>query len=403
MAGQQIVIGSGNTTKLAGVTVFTDNVSVSNTVTGSGQTNISVTLGTAAPSTTYYSGGGSGTVSAAGANDLVILSGTKWLFKGSDTGGDTIDSSAGQTTISTYGNGNAANQSTVPSNAVYLSGAAATVNSLGTNDLVESYAGKDLVNMHSTGDVLVDGGAVTVDAGGSGAVRAFFTGNSGGTLDFINNSSVAASVTGNTPGGHGGSVTAYGGTGGGVFFGGAGGNNSLVSGTGTVNLIGAGNNNFLLAKGYGSSYATQNILNAGAGGATLEAASSTDYNEFFGGTGTDVISSAGAGKQTYYVGASGSEIITGSQAAEATNEYIFNQDSTGAGADIITNFVVGKDHIDINLNGTLTGVTFKTIAAATIGGAVVGTLLTLSDKTTITLYGVNRSSISTSIIGGTHI
>jgi hypothetical protein len=403
MAGQQIVIGSGNTTKLAGVTVFTDNVTVSNTVTGSGQTNISVTLGTAAPSTTYYSGGGSGTVSAAGANDLVILSGTKWLYKESLAGGDTIDSSAGETTISTYGQGHATTNSTVPSNAVYLSGAAATVNSLGTNDLIESYAGKDLVNMYNTGDVLVDGGAVTIGADGSGSVKAFFDGNSGGTLDFINNSTVAASVTGNVPNGHGGSVTAYGGTGGGVFVGGAGGNNSLVGGTGTVDLIGAGSNNFLLAKAYGSSYSTQNILNAGTGGATLEAASTTSYNEFFGGTGTDLISSAGAGAQTYYIGASGVETITGSQASGATNEYIFNQDTTGAGTDLITDFRLGKDHIDINLNGTLSGVTFKAIAAATIGGAVAGTLLTLSDNTTITLYGVNRSSISTSIIGGTHI
>jgi hypothetical protein len=409
MAKQQIVTGSGNTAKLgvttvsAGVTILIDEATTANTIIGSGQTNIDVTFGTSTATSTYYTGGGSGTVSGGGGNDLVVLSGTKWLFQGNQAGADTINSSAGQTTISTYGNGNAnlAQQSTVPSNAVYLSGGAATVNSDGTNDLIESYGGKDLVTMYNGGHVLVNGGAVTVEASGSATVDAYFAGKNGGTLDFIGNGSVAATVSGNVPGGIGGSVTAFGGVGGGVFIGASGGNNSLIGGIGDVTLEGAGNNNLLLANGYSGSYAQQNVLLAGAGTATLEASSNTGYDEFVGGTGTDVISSAGSGAQTYYVGAKGSESITGSQAAGATNEYIFNQDTTGAGTDVITNFKLGKDHLDINLNGPLTGVTFTGDAA--LAGATAGTILYLSDHTVILLYGVAKSSISASIFGGTHL
>jgi hypothetical protein len=231
-------------------------------------------------------------------------------------------------------------------------------------------------------------------------VIAYFDSTGGGKLDFINNSTVSATVSGNIPGGSGGSLTVFGGVGGGVYIGGSGGNNSLVGGSGAVTLIGAGNNNHLSVSGYSSSYAGQNVLRAGGGGAVMVAESPSGYNEFYGG-GTDTITSYGHGAQTYYVGTTGTERYTGSTVSGATNEYIFDQDTSGSGNDIITNFRLGTDHIDVNLNGTLSGVTIRSIEALT--GTHTGSVVLLSNQTTIQLYGVSTSALSVSIIGGTHI
>ncbi len=311
--------------------------------------------------------GGYGSGFAAAGGNYVGLSGTKWLFESSSLGNDTVISSAGLATIKTEGNGTyPGGQSSVPSNVVELDGAQALVNSFGTNDLIEDCAGLATINASNDANIEMDGGAATVYAHSEGSVRACFTGQGGGRLDFINNSTVAATVSGNVPGGSGGSVTAFGGVGGGVYVGGSGGNNSLIGGDGKVNLVaGNGNNNVLEAAGFSTSYAGQNILVAGSGTATLTADSTAGYNEFYGGTGSVVITSFGKGAQTYYVGAKGSETITGSRAAVATNEYILDQDSTGAGVDAITNFKLGTDHIDINLNGSLSGVTINAIATLT--------------------------------------
>jgi hypothetical protein len=415
MAKTETVSGNGNTaqpgfvTIAAGVTYFVDEVAIANTIRGSGQTNIEAVLGTSttAPPIVYNTGGGSGTVSAAGGGDYVALSGTKWVFNGNVPGNDTVISSAGLATIGVGGNGTyPGGQSQVPSNVVELAGAQAVVNSFGTNDLIEDFAGLATINALNTASIEMDGGAATVHVHGVGSVKAFFTGQGGGRLDFINNSTVAATVSGNVPGGTGGSVTAFGGYGGGVYVGGAGGNNSLIGGAAAVTLVaGNGNNNILEAAGFGNSYAAQNEFVAGSGTSTLTADSTTGYNEFIGETGNLVMTSFGKGNQTYYVGAQGLETITGSRAAGATNEYIFDQDRTGSGMDSITNFRLGTDHIDINFNGTLSGVTIKAIdaVAPSASDTAGGSLVTLSDQTQITLYGVSRNSLSLSIIGGTHI
>jgi hypothetical protein len=407
-----VVTGTGNTgipgyvSIAGGVKDFIDDTSIASTIEGSGQKNIVawLALDTGVP-VTYFTGGGNGTVVGGGAGDSVVLSGTKWVFEGYSQGAATVADAAGAATISVAGQGSATGNATgpdsTPSNFVELAGAMALVNSSGSNDLIESFAGSDTVKFSGSGNLEINGGNVTVNAAGSGPVRAIFAGNGGGTLDFINNSSVSATVSGNIPGGSGGSATVFGGVGGGVYVGGAGGNNSLIGGSGNVTLVGAGTNNYLEAAGFASSYASQNVLEAGSGGGVLIADSTTGYNQFYGGTGNSTISTAGAGAQTFYVGASGTEYITGSTAAGSTNEYIFNQNSTGSGQDTIANFRLGRDHIDVNLNGTLSGVTIAGIS--TIGGGQSGTIVNLSDKTQIYLYGVSPSALSTSIIGGTHI
>jgi hypothetical protein len=415
MSKSQTVKGGGNTaargiaTISAGVTAFYDRATIANTVLGGGQTNIKVFLEpSAAIPVTYFTGGGSGTITAASAGDTLSVTGAKWLIKGSTKGGDSIHSAAKNATINVSGAGDAQGTwqngaDTTPSNYVALTAGNAVVNADGQKDLILSSGGKDTVNAYNSATVEVNGGAVTINAAGSGPVLAFFE-NGGGALTFINNSTVSATVSGAVPGGTAGSVTAFGGAGGGVYVGGPGGNNSLVGGSGTVTLVGAGTNNYLEAAGYSSNYFSQNVLEAGNGGGILVADSSTGYNEFLGGTGNDTISSAGAGAQTYYIGASGAESITGSTTSGAQNEYIFDQSSNGAGQDTIANFRHGLDHIDINLNGTLSGVTISGFTGfGTIGAASYGTMVSLSDSTKIYLYGLSSSALSTSIIGGTHI
>jgi len=379
------------------------------TITGNGSSDFLAVFGSQSGvtfnSAAATGGTGSGTVVAGGPNDFSVVTGAFWSVIGNALGGDTTNSTASVAAIQVFGQGNAVNNAvgadSTPSNVVGLAGSSATVVSGGTNDLIETFAGQDFVSVSGSANVLINGGADTVYAtAGSTAVRAFFN-LFGGDLDFINNSTVAATVSGAVPGASGGSTTAFGGVGGGVYIGGNAGNNSLIGGTGTVNLVAHGTNNILSVTGYGGSYATQNILYAGEGGSTLFAASTTGFNEFYGGSGTDSIVSFGSGSQTYYVGATGSENITGSTVSGASNEYIFDQDSTGNGSDVITNFKLGRDHIDINYNGNLSGVSISGIDS--LGGSNTGTIIYLSDKTTIQLYGVKESSLSTSIIGGTHI
>jgi hypothetical protein len=428
MGHTETVTGNGNTdtpgyvTIAAGITSFVDEVDLPNTVQGAGQTNIAISLGangSFAP-VTYISDGGNGTVNTANFGDFASLSGAHWLFQGAATGGETVYTAANNSTVFTNGQGQAVSnpQDTTPSNVVSLHGTSALVGSDGLKDLIEAYTGHSTINVGDDATVKVfggsarvnasniatvamEGGAATVDATGSGPVIAYFDSTGGGKLDFINNSTVSATVSGNIPGGSGGSLTVFGGVGGGVYIGGSGGNNSLVGGSGAVTLIGAGNNNHLSVSGYSSSYAGQNVLRAGGGGAVMVAESPSGYNEFYGGSGTDTITSYGHGAQTYYVGTTGTERYTGSTVSGATNEYIFDQDTSGSGNDIITNFRLGTDHIDVNLNGTLSGVTIRSIEALT--GTHTGSVVLLSNQTTIQLYGVSTSALSVSIIGGTHI
>jgi hypothetical protein len=372
------------------------------TVTGGGATG-ELAIFDQQSTVNFATGGGSGTVVAGGGGDFILASGTSYSVTGATIGNDTINSIANNSTITTYGQGNAVNNAigadSTPSNVVGLAGTNATVISNGTNDLVETYSGSDIVSVNGSANVLINGGADTVYATASStAVKAFFN-LFGGTLDFINQSNTAATVSGAVPGASGGSTTAFGGAGGGIYIGGDAGNNSLVGGTGSVSLVGAGTNNFLSVQGSFGSYATENVLSAGAGGATMVAGSTTSYNEFVGGSGTDSIVSFGKGIQSYFVGSTGSEVITGSTATGAANNYYFDQDSSGNGADVITNFKAGRDSIFINANVTTSGVA---IAGYESLGAS-NTIITLTDRTTITLYGVQASSLNASIVGGTSI
>jgi hypothetical protein len=373
------------------------------TITGNGSSGFLALFGDQS-SVTFNSGGGSGTVVAAGAGDYVGVTGTVWSVLGSSAGNDTVNTTADSLIAAVYGTGsatgNALDTASAPSNVVGLAALNATVSSHGTNDLIASFGGSDVVSVFGSANVLLAGGADTIYAAStSTAVKAFFSSAiAGGTIDFINNSTVAASVTGSSSNlAAAGSVTVFGGEGGGYYQGGSGGNNSLIGGTGNTTLIGAGVGNIL------SVSAGSNFLEAASNGySTLVASAGTSGNTFVG-SGVASIFSGGSGVQAYFVGASGVETITGSSAA-SENRYLFLQDTTGSGTDNIIGFTYGKDHIYINPNGytTLSGVSIA--AFQTYQGAGGGTIVQLNDGTQIRLIGVTLTGgQETSLTGGTYI
>jgi hypothetical protein len=362
------------------------------TINGNGNNGVLAVF--AAQSTvSYFTGGGSGTVAAGGGGDFVDATGSSWSIVGASSGGDTINSTASNVTVNTYGagpaTGNALDTTSAPSNVVGMASANEFVLSDGSNDLIASYGGNDVVSVMSSANVLDAGGSDTVYAApGSSAVKAFFSSPvAGGTIVFINQSTVAASVTGSSSSvAAAGSVTVFGGVGGGYYEGGDGGNNSLIGGSGNTTLIGAGVGNIL------SVSSGSNLLRAADGGSsTIIAGGGTSNNNFFG-SGTTSILSSGSGVEAYFLGASGTETITGSNAA-STNRYILLQNSSGSGTDNIIGFRYGTDHIYINPNGygeTTTGVSIAGFQKNL--GAGGGTTITLTDNTKINLFGVNLTA-----------
>lgn len=384
----------GSYTVPAGYSTLVVEAPGAETVTGTTQTGFLAVF--SAQSSVNFTSDGTGTVVASDSN-FIQVGGTfgpttGWSVIGGSGGADTINTTAESTSITTQGAGNV----------VGLAGIFATVVAGGTGDLLAGYGGQNIVSVTGSGDaMLISGGADTVyAASGSSGLNMFFFNSGGGTLDFINQSSVSASITGGADG-NSGNVTAFGGTGGGYYEGGSSGNNSLVGGIGTSSstVIGAGTNNFLSVDGSGA-----NDLVAGDGTSTLVAGSNTTTNIFSGGLGTDVISTSGAGNQSFFVGTTGSETLTGSSVAGALNTYYFNQASTqGGGTDVITDFRYGTDKVYINPFDTTGGaVSVQGISTIDINGQS-SSAIQLTDNTTIKLVGVTFTSAqSATIIGSTH-
>ncbi len=337
---------------------------------------------------------GTGTV-VASSGDFIQVGGTffggqGWSVLGGASGADTINTTAENASITTQGS----------NNVVGLAGVNATVVGNGSHDLIAGFGGLNTISIAGSSDnVLISGGADTVYAmSGSSSIDAFFFNSGGGTLDFINQSSVAASVTGGANGASG-SVTVFAGAGGGYYQGGTSGNNSLVgsSGTSSTTLIGGGNHNYLSVDGSGA-----NALFAGDGTATLVAGAGTEDNVLAGGAGTDIISTAGAGTQSFFVGTTGSETLTGSSIGGALNNYYFNQAaSAGGGTDVITDFKYGSDHVFINPFDTTGGgsVSVQGVSSTTINGAH-SSEVTLTDNTIIKLVGVTFTNAQIATISG---
>jgi hypothetical protein len=296
------------------------------------------------------------------------------------------------------------------------------------NDSINLYGqGQDVVSLYGTGtDVLqIQDAQATVYASG-GATANIYWANwvSGGTLDFINNSTVAAfiqipvfkvheTVNGTATSYEAAAtnhVTAYGGVGGGFLIGGGGGNNLLVGGSGMVTLMGGGNGDSLYAAGNGAgANGSGNVFFAGSGAETMMASYTTGGNMFQAGlnypglgepAANGVISTDGSGVQGILLGNSDGETIYGSTVSTATNDYYIVGDSTaGGGIFDIFNFA---DHSTIELqNSNLTGAGDASVVGIKADLFQAGvTDVGLSDGTLIKLQGVTTSLVATSVNGG---
>lgn len=361
----------------------------SETISGNGASNFLGVFG-ANSSVNFVTDGGSGSIFAGGPDNAVLL-GSNWTFNGSPDGGETVAALANNSFLAVAGAGTGPESNLVSADAANVS-----IVSGGASDLDVVYGGTAQISVSGSGDVLVDGGAATVNAvAGVGSVAAAFAYN-GGQIYFINSSNTAVSVLGGFAGAVGGNLTVFGGAGGGYFQGGPGGNNSLTGGSGSVTLIGNGDRNTLVG-GTGAS----NDLVAASGSTTMIGVAGSTSNQFTGGTGSLVVSTSGSGAQSFFVGMSGQEIISGSTVSGAVNSYFFLQDSTAGGSDIIENFRVGTDHVYINPfgNATTLGVTIAQVdpIAASASHPSGGSLVLLSNNTTIEFLGVSSTSLQSDI------
>jgi len=292
------------------------------------------------------------------------------------------------------------------------------VTAANVNDIVAS-SGNDTVVFNGTGGndqifaagdattkVFVGGSdAATVTASDNAQVGVLFIQRSGGTLDFINNSSHAQTVFSAAYGSSQGvnSVTVNAGAGGGLYVGGVAGNNSLIGGSGAVTLVGGGPGDVL--EGNSS---VSNFLFGGSGFETLLGGTGSANNLFAVGlpypgigalTASGLVSSNGSGYQSFYIGNTNGETLTGSTVTGSLNSYVVQSDTTGGntvggGNLVITNFHAGDYLYLEDAAGTALG-SASIYSISADKGPHGGTDIYLTDNTRIQLLGVSAAQIST--------
>ena len=386
--------GSGAGTVVAGggnnlISVY-PGAGVQNIATGVGNDTIAVLSG----ANTIAAGAGLNLILAQGGNDLITSSGMDLIDV--PDGNSTINAGSNAPTIF-LGSGRSQINAGQGNATVVVGTGAATVNSAGAGQ-IWMQAGGGVVNSQRADTVIGGTGVVTVNAGiandfvfaGPGLLN-FFGGT--GVSTILGASAGSASISGGvgsviavaygatsfvggagaaTVAAYGGSVTISGGAGTGVFLGGPAGGNRMAGGSGHATLIGGGNGDVLTAWSGGGT-----VLQAGSGAETLTALGSTGRNNFYGGSGADVI----------VLGAGGDQVLAGTGAETMIG---------GAGADLfafasgnhpnvmIENFVPGQDYIALLGFGTAEAATALS-NAVTLSGSEQ---LTLSDGTRIQFLGI---------------
>lgn len=293
-----------------------------------------------------------------------------------------------------------------------------TVYSSGNDTIAfNGVGGQELVNAagNATTMVFVGGSDVaTVTASDNAQAAVVFLQNAGGNLDFINNSTQAQTVYSGSYTTSGGgaifapnSVTVNAGAGGGFYVGGRAGNNSLIGGSGAVTLQGGGTGDTLVGNG------ASNDLFGGTGLETLIGSSTSTNNAFQIGlnyvgigqvTASGVVSTSGSGLQSFLIGNTNGETLTGSTVSGSYNLYdVVGSSSggltTGGSTLTITNFGANSAIYltDASLNNTSDTSIYSIQAAGGVGG---GTDIYLNDGTTILLKGVNVSDIYATTLPG---
>jgi hypothetical protein len=379
------------------------------TITGNGANEFQASFG-ANSSVNFTSNGGSGTIAANGTSDSVLLTGSAWAVTGSTLGGNSFELLSTLAAITTAGG----------VNTIFAVGTSDTIVSAGTGDTILDVAGPGtsaVVTVSGAAAFVGRNGAYTITAVGSGSVNAVLQPGASGSMDFINNSTVASLVNGAS-----GSLTAFGGAGGGLYSGGGQGQNSLAGGSGNAWLVGsAAGNDTLIANGSiatavpgGGGALNFNILVGGAtdstgavtsaGNQTMLSNASAGETLFEMNRGNDQVSAAGGQTQYFFLNAVGNATISGSAAA-TQNQFYLTQSSRGGGtSDVIQNFSLARDQFDvINSSGvTIAAVTPNQVFYNNSAGVVSGTDIALSNGSHIKLVGLTFTQAQiASITGGT--
>ena len=344
-----------------------------------------------------------------GVTDLVVQAPGDVTLTGNGTTKFALFGADSNVTYNQTGGGSSSIFAAGGSDSIYVSASNVndTVYSAGKDTITfNGVGGKELVNAegNATTTVFIGGSdSATVTASDNAKVGVHFIQNSGGTLDFINNSTQAQTVFSAAHGVN--SVTVNAGAGGGLYVGGLAGNNSLIGGSGAVTLVGGGSNDVLEGKG------ASNDLIGGTGIETLIGANGSGNNVFqigvdFVGAGhvttSGIASTNGSGLQSFIIGNTLGETLTGSTVAGSTNLYDIAGSHTTSGSTLtITNFGAGNSVIllvDSTLNAASHNSVYSIQAAGGVGG---GTDVYLNDGTTILLKGVKVSDVfSTTLPGG---
>jgi len=336
VTGEFVQSTSGVTLLPPGYTFLVDSAPTA-VVFGSGAPGESILVGSG--NLSFFATGGSGSVVGGGGNNIINI-------PSSDPGAWDIALGNGNNVIRALGSGND------------------TITAGTGHNTIQLGSGSDFITTAGSDTILASGGSETVTATGSDIVfgnasQLFFVGSGGG----------GSTVYGGT-----GSDTVFGGSGPDLMFGGSAGNNLLQAGAGAATLFGGGSGDQLFAAGSGPQ-----ALHAAAGNETLFGGFASGNDTFYGGAGSDQITT-GFGNNTVVAGAGAATV-----AAVGTNN-VFDFIHGQAGGSELVQFLTDASQVHIALTGYGANEAANAVAGQTVGSG--GVTITLSDNTTVTFQNV---------------
>jgi len=379
---------SGSFTVPSGYNALVVEVTGSETITGSSSVNLA--LFGANSTVNYTQTSGNASVFASG-NDNVVLGGLSYSVVGGTVGGNSFAVLSDEGFVTT--------EASSASNIVFVAGQADSVVSNGSNDIIASGATAGSITVSGFANYIGTSGSDTITAVGTGSIHGLIDSGYAGSIYFINNSTSASTISGFS-----GSITVFAGAGGGHYEGGGDGHNFLEGQAGLVTLVGSSAGNDTLIAG-GNSTTGMNILQGSnsiesGGNQTLISESTAGSTLFVLNAGADQVSASGTGNQQFVLSDTGYATITGSTTSGAVNQYVLAQTSTqGGNNDYIKNFSLTRDSFSLIDPGvSISGVT----NGDNLGGDVTGSVVSLSNGTTIKLVGVTWTADQiASVHGGT--
>jgi Ca2+-binding RTX toxin-like protein len=355
--------------------VLTDLIGAPVTVVGGGGPNQAAVAFSGGLTLDFNDGGGVAYTAAnpadgvAPTGNTIFLAGVGPAVVAAGEGQDTIVASSGSNFIAAGGG----------SNVVFLEGGNNYVATEG-NDQIVGGIGIGIGSVAAAGNATVSLSGNSTVFGGAGKMLLL---NGAGTSFLVPQTDSTTGALTST-----GSVTLFGGQGGGAFFGGSDGGNVMMAGQQATTLVGGGVGDVLFASG-----AANDVLQAVGGNTTLVGTGASGNNEFFGGPGSTAMY-GGTGSDIYIAG-TGNDIMS---AGSGADQFDFTAGQAG-GVDAIFGFKPGIDQVNLfgydNGDGSAAANALVQAAANVSGGT---TFVVLGDNTTIFFVGTPVLT-NTSIVG----